>query len=69
MEADPLLRCASPNVARSCRCPAGAQVRQPSGTGSGWKAIAKEIVMLTLTVKTALDRKLAEASQQEGNRQ
>jgi hypothetical protein len=38
-------------------------------TGSGWKAIAKEIVMLTLTVKTALDRKLAEASQQEGNRQ
>ena len=38
-------------------------------TGAGWNAIAKEIVMLTLTVKTALDRKLAEARQQEGSRQ
>jgi hypothetical protein len=37
-------------------------------TGSGWKAIAKEIEMLTLTVKKALDRKLAEARQKEGNR-
>jgi hypothetical protein len=38
-------------------------------TGSGWNAIAKEIVMLTLTVKAALDRKLVEARHQEGNRQ
>jgi hypothetical protein len=38
-------------------------------TGSGWKVIAKEIVMLTLAVKAALDRKLAEARQLEGNRQ